>query len=176
MHLMPPYKRAPQNTYHQMRRRISGDYKYIYLWNALLNTVWCFFLTSMQSGWNTSHWRSALRKLKSLCSVTPLVLSPGTDLLILKGQTGPIHKVTLECWGLSFQHNEKAIYWDDSGWGSICFPVVDFSAIILTNSPCILSPLTRFPSPWRVPNSAGSWSWSGSTQYSPENDLVLRDM
>lgn len=87
--------------------------KNIYLWKALSKTVF-FFHTSMQSGSNVIHCCAGWKKLNSFCGMTPFILSPGTDLLILKGQTGPIHNVTLECWGLSFHCNEKAIYWDDS--------------------------------------------------------------
>lgn len=108
--------------------------------------------------------------------MTPFILSPWTDLLILKGQTGPIHNAMLECWGLSFHCNEKAIYWDDSCRGSICFPGCEVSAITLRNSPCIPSPQTHFPSPWHVPNLERSSSWSGSTQYSLEADVELREM
>lgn len=32
-----------------------------------------------------------LEEAHAVCGMTPLGLSPGTDLLILKGQTGPIH-------------------------------------------------------------------------------------
>ena len=78
--------------------------------------------TGMQSGSNVNHRRTGWKEPDSFRGMTPSILSPGTDLLILKGQTGPIHNVTLECWGLSFHCNEKAIYWHDSCRGSICFP------------------------------------------------------
>lgn len=106
----------------------------------------------MPSGSYMIHCCTGWKKLNSFCGMAPLILSPGTDLLILKSQTGPIHNATLGRWGLSFHCNEKAIYWDDSCWGSICFPSSGVSAITLTNSPCILSPQTHFPLPWHAPN------------------------
>ena len=91
----------------------------------------CFFHAGMQSRSNMIHCRTAGEKLNSFCGMTPSILSPRTDLLILKGQTGPIHNVILECSGLSFHCNEKAIYWGDSCGGSICFPpVLDFLLLL----------------------------------------------
>lgn len=58
----------------------------------------CFFFTqSMQSGRNMIHCCVGLKKLNSFCAMTPFSLSPRTDLLILKGQTRPIHIVTPRC-------------------------------------------------------------------------------
>lgn len=132
---------------------ISLQYKKIYIgnWGKHYQKQWGFY-TSMQSGSNMIHCCNGWKKLNSLYGMTLFILSPGTDLLILKGQTGTIHNVTMEYWGLSSHCNEKAIYWDDNCWGSICFPSSGVSAITLTNSPCILSPQTHFPSPWHVPN------------------------
>lgn len=59
-------------------------------------------------------------------------------------------------------------------WGSYWLWV--FAICSLTDSPCILSPQTRFPLPWRVPNSGRSSSWSGSTRCSLEAASELQDV